>query len=135
MERGITVVSDVKDLGELLSGASVDQASIVPDGRHVELTVELTRAILERQVVVRQGLFKRAKTPWTKCRLTLRKITSVAVKRVTEQEPHDVPILQAEAVSGGYQLTVHAPDGLQLLLGLDTLDGLFADVGAPIESP
>ena len=135
MQRTITVVSDVKDLAELLSGASVEQARLVPSAGRLQLVVDLTRAMLERQHVVRRGLIKRLNTPWTKCQLTLHEVTAVTVKRVTDTAPDQTPLLSCEAVKGGYQLTVQAPDGLQFVLGLERLTGTFSDVGNPIETP
>ena len=135
MQRTMTVVNDVKDLAEWLKGASVDQAQLVPSGGRLQLVMELTRAMVERQQMVRRGLFKRVKTPWTTCRVTLNDIHSVAIKRLTDATPAQTPLLFCEAVPGGYQLTVQAPDGLQFVLGLDRLAGTFADVGSPIESP
>lgn len=135
MERAVAVVSDVKDVGELLNGASVEQAQLVPSDGQLTLILELTRALLERQEVVRRGPFRRLKTPWTKCELRLRHIRSVTVRRLTDQAPNHAPLVSCEAVSGGYEVTVQAPDGLQFVLSADRLDGAFTDVGTPIETP
>lgn len=135
MERTVTVLTDVKDLGELLNGSRVDQAQLIPSGGRIQLVLDLTRAMVERQQVVKHGLFRRLKTPWTKCRLTLQGIKSMTVKRLTDLAPDQTPLLSCDAVSGGYQLTVQAPDGLQFVLGLEQLDGSFADIGNPIEAP
>ena len=135
MERARTLVTDVKDLGELLNGASVDQAQLVPVGRGIQLVVDLTRAMVERQTVVRQGLFRRLRTPWTKCQLTLNGISAVTVKRLTEMSPDQAPLLSCEAVQGGYAFTLQATDGLQFILHLEQLDGIFKDLGSPIEAP
>ena len=135
MERSIAVVTDVKDLSDLLSGARVDQAQLVPSAGRLQLVVDLTRAMLEQQHVVRRGLIKRLKTPWTKCQLTLNEVTAVTVKRVTDTAPDQTPLLSCDAVKGGYQVTVQAPDGLQFVLGLERLAGTFSDVGSPIDSP
>ncbi len=135
MDRAITLMTDVKDLGELLAGARVEQAKMVQAGGRLQLLVELVRAMPERQHVIRRGLFQRAKTPWTKCQLTLTGVQSLTVKRLEDLGPDQTPLLVCEAVSGGYQLTIQAPDGLQLVLGLERLEGAFADVGSPIESP
>jgi len=131
----MTLVTDVKDLSDLLNGASLDQARLVPSGGRMQLVLELTRAMIEHQRVVRHGPFRRVKTPWTKCQLTFKGIKTVTVKRLTDLAPDQVPLLACEAVPGGYQLTVQAPDGLQFVLGLDQLDGHFSDVGSPIEAP
>ena len=135
MERSMTLVTDVKDLSDLLNGASLDQARLVPSGGHLQLVLELTRAIVERQQVVRRGLFRRIKTPWTKCQMTLRGIHNVTVKRLTDLAPDQAPLLSCDAIPGGYQLTVQAPDGLHLLLECPQLDGSFTDIGSPIDSP
>ncbi len=135
MQRDIKVLTDVKDLSDLLNGASVEQAQVSPGGNGLQLTARLLRAMPERQTVVKKGLFRRLKTPWTTCEVTLSHITSVNVKHLTDVAPDQTPLIACEAVPGGYQLTVQAPDGLQLMLNLDQLDGSFADVGSPIESP
>ncbi len=135
MERAIKVLTDVKDLSELLSGASVEHAQVRPGGSGLQLVARLLRAMPERQTVVKHGLFRRLKTPWTTCELKLSHITSVNVKHLTDVAPDQTPVMVCEAVPGGYQLTVQAPDGLQLMMHLDQLDGSFADVGSPIESP
>ncbi|MBI3312349.1 MAG: hypothetical protein HYZ88_02365 [Candidatus Omnitrophica bacterium] len=135
MERTIAFVTDVKDLSDLLNGANVDDANLVPIGGRMQLELHLTRAMAERQQVVRAGLLRRVKTPWTKCELTLKGITTVAVKRVEDAATQHMPLLACDAVKGGYQVTVQAPDGVQFVLGLERLDGAFADVGSPIDSP
>jgi len=135
MERTITVVTDVKDLSDLLNGSSVDQARLVPNGGRLELVLELTRAMIERQTVVRHGFIRRLKTPWITCRVVFKGIAAVTVKRVSDHTPDQVPLLACEAVKGGYQLTVQAPDGMQFVLDLEQLDGAFSDIGSPIESP
>lgn len=135
MERTVAFVTDVKDLSDLLNGASVDEAGMVPVGGRLQLRLRLTRAMPERQRVVRAGLLKKVKTPWTKCELALNGITTVAVKRTEEAVTRQAPLMACDAVKNGYQLTVQAPDGLQFVLNLEQLDGSFADVGSPIESP
>jgi hypothetical protein len=135
MQRDIKVLTDVKDLSELLSGARIERVRLLPSGGGMQLSAELTRAMPERQTVIRQGLFRRLKTPWTACELELFRVTSVAVKHLTDLAPDQTPVIACEAVPGGYQFTVQAPDGLQLVLNLDQLDGSFADIGAPIASP
>ena len=135
IERTIGVVSDIHDIGELLEGATLDEARCEPRAGRMELVLELTRAMRERQVTVRQGLRRRIKTPWTKCRLTLSGINRVAVKRLTDLAPDQTPLVSCDAVPGGYQVLVRDADGLQLVLGMATLQGQFSDVGSPIESP
>ena len=135
MERAIGVVSDVKDLGEFLNGASVDQARFVSSGARLRLEMEVTRAMLEHQQVVRQGLFRRVKTPWIKGRLTLNQIQDVVVQRLSDQPPDPTPLFTCDAIPGGYQLVVTTPDGLRLQLTLEQLSGHFEDLGSPIESP
>ncbi len=46
-----------------------------------------------------------------------------------------MPVVSAESVAGGYQVIVKTPEGMQMVLTAEQLDGMFADVGAPIESP
>ncbi len=135
MERAISVVSDVRDLSELLHGASIDQARLVSSGGWMRMEVELTRAMPERQRVVRQGLLKRMKTPWSKGRLTLDRIQDVAVQRLSDMPPDQTPLLACDAIAGGYQFVVTAPDGLQIQLTLEQLSGAYEDVGSPIEAP
>jgi len=135
MERTISVLGDVKDLGELLDGASIDAARIVPLGGRLQLEMELTRAMPERQRVVRQGLFRRVKTPWVKSRLMLNQITDVTVQRMSDTPAEQQPLLACDAIPGGYRFVVTAPDGLQLQLTLEQLSGNFADISATIESP
>ena len=134
MERAIKFLTDVKDLAELLSGARVEQATVTPRGGMTELSMELTRAMLER-TPEKRGPFQRLRVPWTKSRLTLQQITGVEVRQVTDQPPEELPVVSAEAAKGGYQVTVKTPEGLQMVLTAAQLDGLFTDVGAPIESP
>lgn len=135
MERAIGVVTDVKDLGELLSGAMVDQARLSPSAGRLRLELELTRAMPERTTVVRRGLFSRATTPWIKSRLVLEQIQQVGIQRLTETSVEQSPLLVCDAVPGGYTLTVTSPDGLRLSVSLEQLSGRFSDVGQPIESP
>ena len=135
MERAINVLTDVKDLSEWLKGSRVDEAKLEPSTGQLAFTLELTRAMTERQTRARQGLFMRTKTPWIRCRLTLHHIGDARIKRLTDQAPNDTPLLTCEAVKGGYQLTVQAEDGLQFILNLDQLDGTFTDVGSPIDAP
>ena len=135
MERAISVLTDVKDISDWLKGARVDEAKLEPLNGRLAFTLELTRAMTERQTTVRQGLFMRTKTPWIKCRLTLHHIGDVRITRLTDQAPNDLPLLACDAVKGGYQLTVQAEDGLQFILNLDQLEGTFTDVGGPIEAP
>lgn len=135
MERAITVLTDVKDLAELLDGARVEQAKLVPAAGQLRLVVECTRAMPERQRVVRSGLFKRAKIPWTRCQLTFNRLTSVTVRRLEGMPPEDMPLLSCEAVPGGYRLTIQTPDALRFIASLEQLDGAFEDVGSPLDSP
>lgn len=135
MERAISVVTDVHDLSELLSGARIEQAQVAPHDGQLELVVDLTRAMLEHKTTVRQGLIRRVKVPWTKCRLRLQAIASASIKRLAELPADHTPILVCEPVKGGYQLTVQAHDGLQFVLGLEQLRGTFSDVGSPIDAP
>lgn len=135
MHKQLSVLSDVKDLAELLDGAGVEQAKLVPAGGRLELVLEGTRAMVEQPPVARGGLFRRAKTPWTKYRLTLTRITGVTVTRAEPTPADRAPLLACDAVPGGYELTVQAPDGLRLVVGLEQLEGTVADVGSVIQVP
>ena len=135
MARTIRVLTDVKDVSDWLKGSRVDDAKLEPSNGQLAFTLELTRAMSERQTTMRQGLFTRTKTPWIKCRLTLHHIGDVKIVRLTDQAPNDIPLLSCDAVKGGYQLTVQAEDGLQFILNLDQLEGTFTDVGGPLETP
>ena len=134
MERTITVLTDINDLTQLLQGARIEQANLQSRGGQSELSLELTRAMIERPPE-QHGLFKRSKVPWTKSRLTLRQITAATVTPPTDLPANEMPVVSAEAAVGGYQVTVKTPEGMQMVLTADQLDGLFADVGTPIESP
>ena len=46
MERAITLVTDVKDLSDLLDGAGVDEARLVSVGGRMQLGLHLTRAMI-----------------------------------------------------------------------------------------
>lgn len=132
MERAIAVLTDVKDLSELLHGAGVDQARLVPSSGGLRLELGVTRAMPEQATVVRRGFLSRTKTPWTKSRLVLERIREASVQRVAEIPSPDVPLLACEAIPGGYSLVLTAPDGLQLALTLEQLQGHFSDVGSPM---
>lgn len=134
MERTIKVLTDVKDLAELLSGARIEQANLQARGGTSELTLELTRAMLE-QPAQKRGAFQRPRVPWTKSRLILRQITGATVTPPTDVPSDGLPVVSAEAAKGGYQLTVKTPEGMQMVLTAEQLDGTFADVGEPILSP
>ena len=135
MDRTIRVISDVKDLSELLDGASVDHARLVPSGARLRLEVELTRACAELQTVARRGWFTKTKTPWVKSRLSFAHIKDASIQRVEETPVQQVPLLSCEAIAGGYTLVMTSPDGLRLTVVLEQLDGQFADFGQPITSP
>ena len=134
MERAITVLTDVNDLEQLLQGARIEQANLRTVGGRSELSLELTRAMMERSPEKR-GLFRRSKVPWTKSRLTLRQITATTVIPPTDVPANEMPVVSAQAAVGGYQVIVKTPEGMQMVLTADQLDGTFADIGAPIESP
>ena len=134
MERRIQVLTDLDDIAELIQGARIEQANLQSKGSHSELSLELTRAMIEREPEKR-GLFRRSKVPWTKSRLTLRHITGATVTPPTDVPANEMPVVSAESVAGGYQVIVKTPEGMQMVLTAEQLDGMFADVGAPIESP
>ncbi len=135
MERRLTVLSDLKDLDALLRDASVDEARVSQTSAGCELVIDVTRAMPERQTTVRRGLLKRVKIPWTKSQLTLRHVRTATAKRLIDLPSSDVPLLSAQAVAGGYEITIQAPDGLQVVAVVDRIEGTFVDVGEPIESP
>ena len=135
MERTISVLNDVKDLSELLEGASVDQARLAPSSGRLQLELDLTRACPELETVVRRGFSTRTKTPWVKSRLTLSQVKGASVQHLTDVSPTQSPLLSCEAIPGGYALVVTGHDGLRLSLTLEQLNGQFADVGKPVESP
>ena len=134
MERKIQVLTDIDDLAELIQGARIEQANLHASGPYSELSLELTRAMVECPPEKR-GLFQRLRVPWTKSRLTLRHITAATVTPPTDVPLNELPVVSAESAAGGYQVIVKTPEGMQMILTADQLDGLFADVGTPIESP
>ena len=135
MERAITVLSDIKDLSELLDGARIDQVRLVPDGGRLRVEMELTRACPELKTTVRVGLRRRVKVPWVKSRLSLAHIKDASVQRLEDGPADQTPLLSCEAVSGGYACDVTGLDGLQLSLSLEQLSGEFADTSSPADAP
>ena len=137
MERQIRVLTDIKDLDELLTGARVDRTHVVSSpGKPPQLIVELTRAMIERQSTVQQGLFKRTTTPFSSCRLVFSSIRRVTTESVEGAPPlTDGSVLSCEPVKGGYHLTIRGEGSAQIMLELDTLNGVFQDVGQPVETP
>lgn len=133
MQRTIRVLSDFKELAELLEGANVDQVRIVSAQGRLRLEIELTRAMIERPAT-RSGLFKRSRAPWIKSKLVLKAIEDVIVHRIADGAQR-APLLSVESVSGGYTASVTSPDGLRLELTLEQLEGVFEDIGTPIEAP
>ncbi len=134
MERTVTVVTDVKDVSDFLNGACLEQIQVAPLGGTLQFTAELTRAMMERQTVVRQGWRRKVKTPWTKCQLVLRGVRDATVCQPSDHSS-DTPLLCCDAIKGGYRMTIQVPQGLQLVLNLEHLDGEFSDVGSPTEAP
>ena len=47
MERHISVLTDLKDLSELLGGARIDHVRLVPDSSGLRSEIDLTRACPE----------------------------------------------------------------------------------------
>ena len=135
MERSVSVVTDVKDVSELLNGASLEQVRLLPSEGRLRVELELMRVMPERATTVRRGLWTRMKTPWTKSRLTLHQIKEASVRRATDAPPEHTPLLACEAVPGGYTVTVTSPDGVQYVFKLEQLHGQFTDIGNPIEAP
>jgi len=135
MERAITVLSDVNALSELLDGARVDRARLVPSAGKLRLELEVTRACPELQTVERRGLMRRRRIPWVTSRLRLDQVKDAAVQRLDGLPPGQTPLLSCEAIPGGYRFVVTTADGLRLQAVLETLSGQFADTGAPSASP
>ena len=135
MQRTVSVVGDVKDLADLMEGASIDAARLLPAGDYLRLELELTRACAELAGTVRGGFLSRPKTPWTRSRLVLGWVKDVSVGRAPDVHGVHPSLLGCEAVTGGYRLTVTSHDGLQLALTLEQLSGEFADIGAPVPAP
>ena len=135
MRRTFDVLTDIKDVADCLAGASVDHARLVPVGGRLNLELEVTRAVLEDQRVVRRGPFRRLKTPWIKGRLTLTQLSALALERLGDAGPQQAPLLWGEAVPGGYELVITSPEGLRLRVRAEQLNGAYEDVGSPIESP
>lgn len=133
MERRISVVGDLKDLSDLLAGASVEQTRLLPEGGLLRLEMELTRACIEAPLEQR-GLFgSRKKIPWVKSSFTLNRITRVLLQHLPQAQARQAPLLVCDSVSGGYTVGLTSPDGLYLLLTLEQLDGSFTDVGRPVD--
>lgn len=135
MERRIQVLTDIKDLNELLAGASVDRTQVVSHPGQTQLIVELTRAMIERQTTVRQGLFQRLKTPFSKCQLTFASIRAVTTAKTDVAPSAASDLMACEPVKNGYRLTIRSGDGTEIALDVDTLNGRFEDVGQPVEAP
>ena len=135
MQRSITVLTDVKDLSELLNGARVEDVRSVSAGGQSQIVATLTRAMVELQRVVPAGLFKRVKMPWTKCQLTIGQVKSASVRQATYPASAQLPILWGDAVKGGYQLILRVDEASEWVLEVPTLDGAFTDIGSPIDAP
>jgi hypothetical protein len=132
MERQIAVLSDIKDVTELLNGARIDRTRVVSGASQTQVIVDLTRAMVERPAVVQPGLFRRSKTLFTKSQLVFS-----AVRSVTNAPPaeglFEGAIMNCEPVKGGYQLTLRGEGQATLVVLVDRLDGVFQDVGQPID--
>lgn len=133
MERTVTVLSDIKDLNELLQGARVDRFRILPSGGRLRLDLELTRVCLESAVASPGGFFRR-KVPWVKSRLVLDQIRDAAFERA-ESASADVSLLACDSISGGYALSVTSQEGMRIMMNCDGLSGLFEDIGKPKAAP
>ncbi len=129
MERTLSVLGDIKDLSELLSGASIDQIRLSPAGGRLKLDLELTRACVE--AVPAGGGGSRRKAPWVKSRLVLNQIRDAAFERL-ESGSSQVSMLACDSIGGGYTFSVTSHDGLRLVLNLEALKGEFQDIGKPI---
>ena len=136
MERALTVVSDVKNLSELLEGARIEEAALAPVGGLMQLTLTVTRAVVEQQRVVRHGFRRRVETPWATSRVVINGIRAVTQRpSPADGSSADSPLLSCDAVGGGYQLTVRDPAGWQFVLEVEQLQGSFTDVGELIHAP
>ena len=121
MERTVSVLSDVKDLSELLAGARIEQVRCVPSGARLRLEVELTRP--HREVQAKPPI------PWVKSRLSIGQIKESSVARVSEQAGAPAPWLSCDAIPGGYRFVITSADGLRSVLTLEQLNGQFTDHG------
>ena len=129
MERIIKYVNDVKDLSALLETARIDRVEF--NGAGDTLTMALTRAMIEEPPAGRQGFFTNARIPWTASRLVLRRIRGVATTQAASGERP--PLLECDAVPGGYELKIQGTGGMQHLVTVDQLDGEFSDVGSIVQ--
>ena len=135
MEKTFAGTKDLQALAVLLDGGQLEVTqAVVVDGR-TDLTLEFTRAMLEQPQTVRRGLVHRLRTPWTRCRLTLRGIQQLAVTHLADTPPLQAPLVSCEEAHGRCRVIVQAPDGLRLQIEAKTLDGIFADIGEPILEP
>ena len=134
MKCPINVVSDVKNLGELLDGARVEQVRFSPSGGCLQLHVDLIRSMIEQKKTVRRGLFRQVVTPWIKGHLSLTEIQELSIAQLRDTPTDSLPFLSCEAIVGGYAFQFNSPDGLQLMMSVKQLGGHYADVGAPIGS-
>lgn len=130
MERAIQVLGDIKDLSELLQGASIDKMRLQASGERLKLDLELTRACLEGTPAGSAKPFGR-KIPWVKSRLTLSDIRDAAFE-YAQSGSSQVSLLACDSIEKGYTLSVTSQEGLRLVMSLDTLRGAFEDVGEPV---
>jgi len=136
MERVLAVVSDIKNLSELLAGARIEEAVLACVGGRMQLTLEVTRAVVEQQRVVRQGFRHRLDTPWAKSRVVINGIRTVTQRPApVEGSAADLSLLSCDAVAGGYHLTIQDPAGWQFVLEVEQLTGSCTDVGEVIHAP
>ena len=130
MERTIQVLGDIKDLSELLQGASIDKMRLLPSGGRLKLDVELTRACFEMAPSGKGSGFSR-KVPWVKSRLVLGQIRDAAFEPA-QNGAAEAALLACDSIGGGYTLSVASQSGLRLVMNMDALQGEFQDVGNPV---
>lgn len=133
MEWTINVLGDIKDLSEMLQGASADSLRLQPAGGRMQLELELTRACPELASAQGRG-FGRARVPFVKSRLVLNHIREAAVQRLDDGSPDRLSLLACDAIAGGYVVSIVSHDGLKLVLTVDQLQGQFSDMGKPVDS-
>ena len=119
MEHALAVISDVSNLSRILAGAVFGAARLLPSGGRLRLELEL----LPAPAAGRRGVGAAVTH-----RLTLEQVTEANIRHVATV-PTGQPLISCEAVRGGYQVVVAAPDGLRLELNVEQLNGRLAALG------
>lgn len=120
MEHAIAVLSDVSHLSGILGGAVFGAARLVPSGSRLRLELELLPAPSAGR--------RRGAPAAATHRLILEQVTEATLRHVATV-PTDQPLVSCEAVRGGYQVVVAAPDGLRLELSVEQLSGRLVALG------